>query len=415
MKNIIFKTSFLAVLFSAMSCQDKLDTPSGNEASAIYMPEQTATINIASSTVGGQTDVEVRLAKRNDEDVKATISMDDFFAAYNKKNNTRYKVLPASEYKIYQVGDPSNVMKDGKIVVNIKKKEAAAKIRVVVNPLSDETYPIGIKYAIPLRITSAGVSRILENDRAVVSFNRPFKTSVGEIKKGNNFSVALDPTIPTTAEFTIQGHFVFSNFDNTGMGHYWNQSMINFRGGPGSNWWYTRVNKGSFQVKDLDADGDATEIKMDVKTGTWYQVSYVYKDNNLKVYINGKLAKTFVRPNLSFVKGEGGAITVGNAGNDDSRDYRIREVRVWNRALTEAEINDNLYLPVDPDAEGLLVYLPIDKKNGFKELTKYNNKVTFGKSGHDPKTQPPVQESDISVEWTKNVKFPSDTFTTTTD
>lgn len=413
MKNIVLKTSFLAVLFSAMGCQDKLDTPSGNEASAIYMPEQTATINIASSTVGGHTDLEVRLAKRNDEDVKATISMDDFFAAYNKKNNTRYKVLPASEYKIYQVGDPSNVMKDGKIVVNIKKKEATAKIRIEVNPLSDTTYPIAIKYAIPLRITSAGVSRILEKDRAVISFNRPFKTSVVEIKQGHNFIVELDPNYPTTSEFTIQGHYVFLNWDH--ITNYWNQSPVFFRGGDGSNWFYTRIGKDSFQVKDLDSDGDATYQKYEFKLNTWYQLSYVYKDNVLKVYVNGKLSKSFVRPNLSFVKGEDSLIEVGNRGSENSRDYRLREVRVWNRALSEAEINDNLYLPVDPESDGLMIYLPLDKEHGFKDITKNNNRVVFGTDAVDPRKDKSLKESDLNFKWTENVKFPSETFTTTTE
>ena len=64
-------------------------------------------------------------------------------------------------------------------------------------------------------------------------------------------------------------------------------------------------------------------------------------------------------------------------------------------------------MPVDPDTEGLLVYLPINKKDGFKELTKYNNTVKFGKNGK-PAAQSTLKETDLTVEWTENVKFPAE-------
>lgn len=405
MKNIIIKLASVVLLLGLTACQKKLDTEGDNpNISAIYMGEGNALVNIKKATEGGETDVEVRLTTQMNREVQATIAVTDFFAEYNKKNNTKYRMLPLAEYELYEENNPENKSTNGSLTVTFKNEVTVAKIKVKVKPLNETIYPIGIKYAIPLRITTANVGRILSNRDVVISFNRPFKTSVVEIKQGNNFSVLLDPTVETS-EFTIQGHFMFLNWKY--IGHDWNQSMINFRGGKGSNWWYTRVGKESFQVKDLDSDGAATYINQKVELKTWYQVSYVYKDNNLKVYINGKLAKTFVRPNLRFVKGEDGAITVGNAGNADSRDYRIREVRVWNRALTDAEITDGLYLPVDPNSEGLLVYLPLNKQTGFKDQTKYNNTVKFGKDGHDDKKDPPLKESDLTVEWTENVKFPA--------
>ena len=64
-------------------------------------------------------------------------------------------------------------------------------------------------------------------------------------------------------------------------------------------------------------------------------------------------------------------------------------------------------MPVDPNSEGLLIYLPIDKKHGFKELTKYNNVVKFGKDGHAA-NQSTLKEEDLDVEWTENVKFPAE-------
>lgn len=413
MKKII-KFATLALCIGIVGCQDKLDVTDGvagigsnnPSGAAAYMNTPLGTININKAIEGGATEVEVRLASVPNSDVKITVTTEDFFDAYNKENKTKYRILPTNMYELYESGNPNNVSTNGVITVTVKQGSIAAKVGVRVKPLDDEKFPVAVKYAVPLRIAASSATKILSNNKSVITFNRPFKTSVAEIKQGNNFSVALDPEIPNVDEFTIQGHFMFSNWKR--ITHDWNQSLINFRGGAGSNWWYTRVGKNSLQVKDLDADGDATHINQEVKLNTWYQISFVYKENNLRVYVNGKLAKTFVRPNLRFVKGEGGAIAVGNSGNADSRDYRIREVRVWNRALTEAEINADLYLPVDPNSEGLLVYLPLNKKTGFKNQTKYNNKVSFGKEGHNPKTDNPLKEEDITVEWTENVKFPAE-------
>lgn len=405
MKNSIIKLASMALLLGLTACQEKLDTVSdGNNLSAVYMYANTASVNFAKASKGGNTKVDIRLSNLQSRDVAVTVAVTDFFPEFNKKNNTNYKVLPISEYKLYEIDNPQNSSTNGTLNLTIKAGKAVAQIGVEVKALNENTYPIGVKYAIPLRIVSASLP-VLSNKDIIVNLSRPFKTSVVEIKQGNNFMVQLDPEIPTAEEFTIQGHFMFLNWKT--IEYPWNQSLINFRGGPGSNWWYTRVNHDSFQVKDLDSDGDATLIKQEVKLNTWYQISYVYKDNNLKVYINGNLAKTFVRPNLSFVKGQGGAITVGNEGNSSSRDYRIREVRVWNKALSDSEIKDNLYLPVDPNTEGLLVYLPINKKDGFKELTKYNNTVKFGKNGK-PAAQSTLKETDLTVEWTENVKFPAE-------
>lgn len=405
MKKNIIKLVCVALLAGLTACQEKLDTAkSSHNLSAVYMNANTASVSFAKASQGGSTKIEVRMSNLLSNDVPVTVAVTDFFGEFNKKNGTNYRTLPTSEYKIYEIGNPSNSSTNGTLNLSIKAGKAVAQVGIEINALNEETYPIGVKYAIPLRIVSSSLP-VLSNKDVIVTLSRPFKTSVAEIKQGNNFMVKLDPTIPTTEEFTIQGHFMFLNWKT--IQYPWNQSLINFRGGPGSNWWYTRVNSDSFQVKDLDSDGDATLIKQEVKLDTWYQISYVYKNNNLKVYINGKLARTFVRPNLSFVQGQGGAITVGNEGNHSSREYRVREVRVWNRALSDSEIKDGLYLPVDPNSEGLLIYLPIDKKHGFKELTKYNNVVKFGKDGNAA-NQSELKEEDLDVEWTENVKFPAE-------
>lgn len=399
MKNLFFKVSTAILLLGTVGCQEKLDTVSGEHSTAVYMTKDNQLINISNAVESGETFIEVRLSRLAENSVNISVSAIDFFSEYNKKNGTEYKALPSSEYELYEIGNPNNKSNNGTLSISVKGGDYSSRIGVKVKPLDDSVYPVSTRYAIPLRISSSS-AKILSNKDAIISFNRPYKTSVAEIVKGHNFAVELDPEIESTDEFTVQGQFMFLNWNS--MQHSWNQSMINFKGGPGSNWWYTRVNPDHFQVKDLDADGEATHVKLDVKLNVWYQVSYVYKANSLKVYVNGELKKTFSRPGLRISKGEGATITVANSTLADSRDFRIREVRLWNRALSEAEIKDKLYLPVNSDSEGLLVYLPIDKKNGFKDLSKHKNIVKFGRHGKN------VDVEKMEVKWTENVKFPAE-------
>ena len=398
MKNKIFKISALALLLVAAGCQEKLDTVSGDRDTAVYMTSSNMLINIDKSSEGGETFIEPRLSRLAARDFQISVTATDFFPDYNQKNGTEYKVLPSSEYELYEIENPTNVSNNGTLNVTVKQGKYSSKIGVRVKPLNDKTYPVSVRYAIPLRITSSD-AQILSDKDAIVSLNRPFKTSIVKIHKGNNIVVEFDPSLERTEEFTIQGHFMFLNWDY--MTHDWNQSLINMNG-QGSNWYYTRVNKDHFQVKDLDADGDATHVKQEVKLNTWYQLSFVYKDNHLKVYVNGKLARTFVRPSLSL--SSECHIAIGNRGKIDSRDYHIREVRVWTKALSESEINDGLYLPASPDKKELLVYLPLDQNNKFKDLSKYNNKVRLGKDGLDKD----ATEEEFGHSWTENVKFPAE-------
>lgn len=82
---------------------------------------------------------------------------------------------------------------------------------------------------------------------------------------------------------------------------------------------------------------------MPLQAGKWLHITYVHKDKKTTVYVNGKVQKVFENSAITF--GENSMIVVGNSGYRN--DY-LREIRLWDKALTESEINDYLYLPMDP-------------------------------------------------------------------
>ena len=413
MKNTIIKLASVALFLGLTACQEKLDNDNSNSLgnlSSVYMYNSNANVSFAKSTEAGSTNFEVRMSNLRDRNETITIAATDFFAEYNEKNGTNYKMLPASEYELYEDGNTANKSTNGTLNVTLKPGQTAVQVGVKVRPLNENNFPMGVKYAIPLRIVSASLP-ILSNKDVVVSLSRPFKTSVAKIKQGYGLGVKVAGNIQGSDEFTVQGMFLFEEF------HSYNGSNVNMSLFQGEMLPYTRIDAGKIQVKNGGGDSpDDWAETTDIAIKKWVQITFTYKDSFLKLYINGKLIKTYQRPSLKVSPGM--RINIENTQTSYSANRYFREFRVWNRVLTDAEIVDGLYLPVDPTSKGLVVYLPITKKDGFKDMSKYDNTTIYRKGTSSFNTGEQDGDSYVkdideatftsTIEWKENVKFPSE-------
>ena len=413
MKNTIIKLASVALFLGLTACQEKLDNDNSNSLgnlSAVYMNDNNVNVSFAKSTESGSTKFEIRMSNLRDRNETITIAATDFFPEYNEKNTTNYKMLPVSEYELYEEGNTANKSTNGSLNITLKPGQTAVQVGVKVRPLNDDIFPLGIKYAIPLRIVSASLP-ILSNKDVVISLSRPFKTSVAKIKQGYGLGVKVADNIQGNDEFTIQGMFLFEEF------HSYNNTNVNMSLFQGEMLPYTRIDAGKIQVKNGGGDSpdDWAESK-DIAVGKWVQITFTYKDSFLKLYINGKLIKTYQRPSLKVSPGM--RINIENTQTSYSANRYFREFRLWNRVLTDAEIVDGLYLPVDPTSKGLVAYLPITKKDGFKDMSKYNNTTIYRKGTSSYNTGEQDGDSYVkdideatftpTIEWKENVKFPSE-------
>ena len=417
MKNTIIKLASVALFLGLTACQEKLDNDNSNSLgnlSAVYMNDNNVNVSFAKSTESGSTKFEIRMSNLRERNETITIAATDFFPEYNEKNTTNYKMLPVSEYELYEEGNTANKSTNGSLNITLKPGQTAVQVGVKVRPLNDDIFPLGIKYAIPLRIVSASLP-ILSNKDVVVSLSRPFKTSVAKIKQGYALGVKVADNIQGSDEFTVQGMFLFEEF------HSYNNTNVNMSLFQGEMLPYTRIDAGKIQVKNGGGDSpDDWAETSDIAIKKWVQITFTYKDSFLKLYINGKLVKTYQRPSLKVSPGM--RINIENTQTSYSANRYFREFRLWNRVLTDAEIADGLYLPVDPDSKGLVVYLPITKKDGFKDMSKYNNTTIYRKGTSYGNTG--IQDGDSyvkdideatftpTVEWKENVKFPAETLET---
>ena len=413
MKKTIIKLASVALFLGLTACQEKLDNDNSNSLgnlSAVYMNDNNVNVSFAKSTESGSTKFEIRMSNLRERNETITIAATDFFPEYNEKNTTNYKMLPVSEYELYEEGNTTNKSTNGSLNITLKAGQTAVQVGVKVRPLNDDTFPLGIKYAIPLRIVSASLP-ILSNKDVVISLSRPFKTSVAKIKQGYGLGVKVADNIQGNDEFTVQGMFLFEEF------HSYNNTNVNMSLFQGEMLPYTRIDAGKIQVKNGGGDSpdDWAESK-DIAVGKWVQITFTYKDSFLKLYINGKLIKTYQRPSLKVSPGM--RINIENTQTSYSANRYFREFRLWNRVLTDAEIVDGLYLPVDPTSKGLVAYLPITKKDGFKDMSKYNNTTIYRKGTSSYNTGEQDGDSYVkdideatftpTIEWKENVKFPSE-------
>jgi endo-beta-N-acetylglucosaminidase D len=129
---------------------------------------------------------------------------------------------------------------------------------------------------------------------------------------------------------------------------------------------------------------------------TWYHVAAVYDGAALRLYLNGVLENSAVAVNPVTANA---TFTIGrNYANSRCLDGSIDEVRVWKRALSQAEIQANA-CQVSPSAPDLEGYWRCDEATGT---------ITADATGHGHTGQ---LISMVPSDWTNNV--PTQCATTT--
>lgn len=115
-----------------------------------------------------------------------------------------------------------------------------------------------------------------------------------------------------------------------------------------------------------------------VSANEWTHVA-ITRDasNNANVYINGELSVTgTLSGSIASIRN----LTIGRNANDPA-DYHfgmIDEVRIWNRALAQNEIKDNMCLQLNGNESGLVGYWAMDEGvgNTVNDLTSNANHGT---------------------------------------
>ena len=317
---------------------------------------------------GGKTSFTARAANRLSSNATLKFAVDEQeLTKYNEANGTHYKLLPAKYYSLSTENltiDKANIS-NGTIDVNVK-------------PLGDDL-DASTKYAIPVKIASVDGAKLLGSSSVkIFAIDRVLYTTA--LRQKNFYLKTVFPT-PYTGlhEWTMSYAIKLDrNKDN--------QAVL-------SPDFYSRVTAdGALQMKVGETDDPKAFAKTKLQPGKWYYIAWVYKNQHVRCYINGVLdnefdvpkVETFTKLNMSWGAFEG----------------YVREIRLYDKALTAFQVADNLYIET-PDNPDLLFYAPLDKKTGIKDVSKKQNTIKVYVPGSGDGT-----EYDQSLITWSNEKFP---------
>ena len=373
MKHIFQFLGIASIACLTWSCANVDYDEVGNEdklPNAIYIdgadvaPISKLTVDAA----GGKASFTARAANRLSSNANLKFAIDEeALTKYNEANGTHYKLLPAKYYSLSTENltiDKANIS-NGTIDVNVK-------------PLGDDL-DASTKYAIPVKIASVDGAKLLGSSSVkIFAIDRVLYTTA--LRQKNFYLKTIFPTPYTGLQEWTMSYAIKLDRNKD------NQAVL-------SPDFYSRVTAdGALQMKVGETDDPKAFAKTKLQPGKWYYIAWVYKNQHVRCYINGVLdnefdvpkVETFTKLNMSWGAFEG----------------YVREIRLYDKALTAFQVADNLYIET-PDNPDLLFYAPLDKKTGIKDVSKKQNTIKVYVPGSGDGT-----EYDQSLITWSNEKFP---------
>lgn len=161
------------------------------------------------------------------------------------------------------------------------------------------------------------------------------------------------------------------------------------------------------------SNGNLNVTEFDFEANRWYHIAVTYTGGEISVYVDGDLKLRETRflwslnlsPQWSYEPWGDRCFWVGYSYEYNRDTYgQMTEVRIWNKALTEEEINapDHFY-KVDPHSQGLFSYWPFTAGNGdsIEDATGKGNKLygekNVRKQGGDNIGDPGIEWVEVAL------------------
>lgn len=354
-----------AALFAAASCQDALNPVLDN---AFYISEASSSNMqkvILNETDGAQVSATVRCASLLDKDVTVRLELSqEALDDYNRRNGTDLQMLPSDAHNF----SPMDVtLKAGTSVSD--------RIMVSVKPYTDEMMESGIKYALPLSITSVsdGTPALQVKKTMIYTFEQVIVTTGFQI---NAMSSAF---VPLHKKFAINAYTLEMRVAPRGLGKE-NEAFFMMYPEDGSEY----SGKGEIYCRFQIDNSLNIKIKYNENytwagplTTKWYHVALVCTgDGNLITYINGAEVLRENKPDYGTANYLEKAFFGAASQTWHTNSYCYSEVRFWSIARSKSQIADNMYA-VNPQSEGLEAYWKCNEGEGtvLHDATGHGNDI----------------------------------------
>lgn len=295
--------------------------------------------------------ISVTSSVKVDKDIIVKLKIDStLLAGYNHANKTNYKFLPEGSYDLVTVNG-SVVIKSG------TNRSESADFSI----LSIDDFTEGTTYCVPVTITEVvGDIPVLETSRTVfLVIKRTIITQAASLVSNRYFTMpgfATDPSLASIPKLTLECRVFINGFQAA-------NPFISSIIGIEENF-LLRFGDVSIPNNKLQLAGGLVNNKKfpvtsnsSFSTGQWYHVAIVYNGATMALYVNGVLDNytTAEAGGINLTDTYSGGFHIGYSAGSRYLNGYISEARVWTKALTPTELQNNMCY-VDPTSNGLLAY-----------------------------------------------------------
>ena len=215
-----------------------------------------------------------------------------------------------------------------------------------------------------------------------LGFLNPNGVVTGQVKtlNGNpvpDASITLSPTLGTALQFTGDDG-AFAEFDSAFLSAKWtvacwvkldngnnNSAIIDFGSTTNKNWWLSTNANGTGIQFFVGQGNGSMSTAANFAPNEWHHIATAYTGMSLLLYVDGNLVETkamsITTDTLPMYFGR-------KPGYPGTNFYKgkLDDVRLFNRQLSQTEINQYKNRTVNSDAEGLVAYWKFDEGAGSK-------------------------------------------------
>jgi hypothetical protein len=275
----------------------------------------------------------------------------------NRQTGKNYVIPPTGSYNL---SADNVVLQAGKHVSE----------QVVLHITATDGFEEGANYCIPISITGTdGNMSVLEPSRTVyVVIRKTIITQAVNLRKSTYFTVPsflLNPEMSALPEVTLECRVLANSFHASNP---YISSIIGIE-----EKFLIRFGDVSIARDEIMlAGGDVTgaghyQLAAADKfvTGKWYHVAAVYTGSEMILYIDGRKAASTeaAKGVVDFSYDWAGGFHIGYSADGRKLDGYVSEARVWSKALTASQLQENLCY-VNPVAEGLVAYWRFNDSDG---------------------------------------------------
>lgn len=296
----------------------------------------TETSPVSQYTIDGPTDIGITVSSScvasSEQKINISVATEKL-EEYNHTNGKTYKGLPEGSYKL---SSESILLKAGE---NVSEQ-------LILSLLNTSKFEEGAVYCLPLTISNVeGGMPVLESSRTIyIVLNQTIITQAAASK---NMPIPFedDPSLASVPQVTMEARVMVTKFASS------NPYISTVMGVEEE--FLLRFGDVTIAPNQLQLAGGGYPVtaKTEFETNKWYHLAVVFDGSTIKLYVNGELDGQTDAPRGPIVlcgKTDKRRFCIGGSLNSRLLNGYISEVRVWKKALSQSQIQNNMCY-VSPD------------------------------------------------------------------